>query len=200
MDSVTDDRVLICRVSPFGNLRIDAYVPLPVAYRSLSRPSSAPDAKAFPLRSFSLNRSGSLNYAGSFRISSTKLCALYSSTIASEFPSVALLVFPLFSFQCAAASVVPLPGGLTSVRMRTRDEKVPFSRLLADQTNEVFGLRWRQIARPDAEAPRSGASSLKGNLERVPSKLNNAKCQTQKRPDRRSPAVSSTAIFSLERR
>ena len=45
------DRVLLCRVAPFGNLRIDAYVPLPVAYRSLSRPSSAPDAKAFPLRS-----------------------------------------------------------------------------------------------------------------------------------------------------
>jgi len=42
-------------VSPFGNLRIDAYLPLPVAYRSLSRPSSAPSAKAFPLRSFSLN-------------------------------------------------------------------------------------------------------------------------------------------------
>ena len=39
-------------VSPFGNLRIEAYVPLPEAYRSLSRPSSAPDAKAFPLRSF----------------------------------------------------------------------------------------------------------------------------------------------------
>ena len=46
------DRVWLCRVSPFGNLRIDAYVPLPVAYRSLSRPSSAPDAKAFALRSF----------------------------------------------------------------------------------------------------------------------------------------------------
>ena len=44
--------VLLQRVSPFGNLRIDAYVPLPEAYRSLSRPSSAPDAKAFPLRSF----------------------------------------------------------------------------------------------------------------------------------------------------
>ena len=43
--------VLPQRVSPFGNLRIDAYVPLPEAYRSLSRPSSAPDAKAFPLRS-----------------------------------------------------------------------------------------------------------------------------------------------------
>ena len=45
------DRVLLCRVSPFGNLRIIAYVQLPEAYRSLSRPSSAPDAKAFPLRS-----------------------------------------------------------------------------------------------------------------------------------------------------
>ena len=34
------------RVSPFGNPRIDAYLQLPEAYRSLSRPSSAPDAKA----------------------------------------------------------------------------------------------------------------------------------------------------------
>ena len=38
-------------VSPFGNLRINAHLQLPEAYRSLSRPSSAPDAKAFPLRS-----------------------------------------------------------------------------------------------------------------------------------------------------
>ena len=50
-DSTQVDRVLLCRVSPFGNLRIVAYVQLPAAYRSLSRPSSAPDAKAFPLRS-----------------------------------------------------------------------------------------------------------------------------------------------------
>ena len=32
-----------------------AYVQLPTAYRSLSRPSSALDAKAFPLRSFQLD-------------------------------------------------------------------------------------------------------------------------------------------------
>ena len=51
-DSKHADTVLPCRVSPFGNLRINAYVPLPEAYRSLSRPSSAPDAKAFPLRSY----------------------------------------------------------------------------------------------------------------------------------------------------
>ena len=51
-DSTHADRVLLCRVSPFGDPRIEAYVQLPVAYRSLSRPSSALDAKAFPLRSF----------------------------------------------------------------------------------------------------------------------------------------------------
>ena len=43
------------RIAPFGNLRINAYLRLPVAYRSLSRPSSALSAKAFPLCSFSLD-------------------------------------------------------------------------------------------------------------------------------------------------
>ena len=42
------------RVSPFGNLWVEAYLQLTTAYRSLSRPSSAPDAKAFTLRSCSL--------------------------------------------------------------------------------------------------------------------------------------------------
>ena len=55
--------VLLQGVSPFGNPRINGYLLLPVAYRSLSRPSSAPDAKAFTLRSYSLElsnfRSGS---------------------------------------------------------------------------------------------------------------------------------------------
>ena len=51
-DSMHVDTVLPYRVSPFGNLRIEAHLQLPEAYRSLSRPSSAPDAKAFPLRSF----------------------------------------------------------------------------------------------------------------------------------------------------
>ena len=50
--SMQDDRVLLCRVSPFGNSGIKAYVQLPQTYRSLSRPSSALDAKAFPLRSY----------------------------------------------------------------------------------------------------------------------------------------------------
>ena len=52
MYSLYDDTVLPYRVSPFGNLRINGYLLLPAAYRSLSRPSSAPDAKSFSLRSF----------------------------------------------------------------------------------------------------------------------------------------------------
>ena len=55
MDSVNADRVLLCRVSPFGNLRITAHLRLPEAYRSLSRPSSALSAKAFPLRPLQLD-------------------------------------------------------------------------------------------------------------------------------------------------
>ena len=39
------------RISPFRHPRINAYLRLPVAYRSLSRLSSAPSAKAFALRS-----------------------------------------------------------------------------------------------------------------------------------------------------
>ena len=52
MDSVYDDKVLPYRVSPFGNPGVDGYLLLTRAYRSLSRPSSAPDAKSFSLCSF----------------------------------------------------------------------------------------------------------------------------------------------------
>ena len=53
--SVYADKVLLCRVSPFGNLRIYSHLHLPAAYRSLSRPSSAPNAKAFSMCSSSLD-------------------------------------------------------------------------------------------------------------------------------------------------
>ena len=52
MDSLHGDWVLPSRVAPFGNLRINTYLRFPVAYRSLSRPSSAPDAKASALCSY----------------------------------------------------------------------------------------------------------------------------------------------------
>ena len=52
MDSLYDDRGMLCRVPTFGDLRIDGYLLLPAAFRSLSRPSSALSAQASTLRSF----------------------------------------------------------------------------------------------------------------------------------------------------
>ena len=54
MYSLQDHKLFACVVPQFGNLRIEAYLQLPAAFRSLSRPSSAPDAKAFTLCSFLL--------------------------------------------------------------------------------------------------------------------------------------------------
>ena len=55
MDSRTDDRGLLCRVSPFRHPRISGYLLLPAAFRSLSRLSSALSAKASTLRSLLLD-------------------------------------------------------------------------------------------------------------------------------------------------
>ena len=52
MYSPYSDRSFSCRVSPFRNLRVNGYLLLTVAYRSLSRLSSALSAKASTLRSF----------------------------------------------------------------------------------------------------------------------------------------------------
>ena len=90
------DRVLLCRVAPFGNLRIDAYVPLPVAYRSLSRPSSAPDAKAFPLRSFLLDLASS--FGSRFRIMQA---SFRDSFLEIVFTLKVLKVPQLFRILCA---------------------------------------------------------------------------------------------------
>ena len=55
MDWRTDACGLRMRVSPFRHLRISGYVPLPAAFRSLSRLSSAPGARASALCSFLLD-------------------------------------------------------------------------------------------------------------------------------------------------
>ena len=55
MDWRTDDGGFLRRVSPFRYLRINGYLLLPEAFRSLSRLSSALSAKASTLRSSSLN-------------------------------------------------------------------------------------------------------------------------------------------------
>ena len=52
IDSLYDAWLLIMRIAPFGNLRINACLQLHAAYRSWPRPSSAPNAKAFSIRSY----------------------------------------------------------------------------------------------------------------------------------------------------
>ena len=65
-DSVRDDTLFACRVPAFGDPRVKAYLRLTVAYRSLSRPSSAPDAKASSLRPSSLDLSQTRESCKSF--------------------------------------------------------------------------------------------------------------------------------------
>ena len=55
MDWRMDDRGFPGRVSPFRDPRINGYLLLPVAYRSLSRLSSALSAKASTLRPYQLD-------------------------------------------------------------------------------------------------------------------------------------------------
>ena len=77
-------------VSPFGNLRINAHLQLPEAYRSLSRLSSAPDAKAFPLYSLQLDlvAADSVSLASAFgesSLSPSQLLSLGNLWISSRF-------------------------------------------------------------------------------------------------------------------
>ena len=51
LPSLRNDRPSTCRVAPFGNHGINCYLHIPRAYRSLSRPSSPPRAKASAIRS-----------------------------------------------------------------------------------------------------------------------------------------------------
>ena len=63
MDSRTDGRVFPGRVSPFRHPRISDHLHLPAAFRSLSRLSSAPGARASALCSFLLNRPAAIALA-----------------------------------------------------------------------------------------------------------------------------------------
>ena len=72
MDSCMDTWSSSMWVAPFGNPRIDGYLLLPEAFRSLSRPSSAVSAKASALRPFCLLLNPvrpSVGYLGSSHIS-----------------------------------------------------------------------------------------------------------------------------------
>ena len=107
-----DDTLFACRVSAFGNLRVEAYLQLTAAYRSLSRPSSAPDAKASSLRPLSLDLSVKLeNYAshfGFYEIVSLPISNLDvpQFLLSSSMLCLRFIESSLFSFQGAESTVV----------------------------------------------------------------------------------------------
>ncbi len=64
----------------------NGYLLLPAAYRSLSRPSSAPDAKAFPLRSFQLDLLVAKSARLRFRRQPPALAENCARSLAPRFP------------------------------------------------------------------------------------------------------------------
>ena len=100
------------RVAPFGYPRINGYLLLPEAFRSLSRPSSAPDAKAFPLRSFQLDLSLFSqrlvreflvlfeNYAGFTKIEIVCHPASFRMLFHNQFASPCFCMTPLCCLTC----------------------------------------------------------------------------------------------------
>ena len=75
MDSVCSNRGLLGQVSPFRNPRVNGYLLLTAAYRSLSRLSSALSAKASTLRSYMLDHNQNCIFIHSSRTDSV-LCSL----------------------------------------------------------------------------------------------------------------------------
>ena len=81
------------RVSPFGNPWIVRYVPFPMAYRSLSRPSSAPSAKASAVCPSSLDHphsvasghGSSLSYALCVSIIEGVFCRIFTCSACRSF-------------------------------------------------------------------------------------------------------------------
>ena len=99
-------------VSSFRDLRINAYLQLPEAYRSLSRLSSAPSAKAFALRPCSLDLSNVLSehlVSSWFSLLPTKIIVTLPFEIVIFLKKELTIIFVsqlLFSFQGTSLSVL----------------------------------------------------------------------------------------------
>ena len=94
------------RVSPFGDPRIDGYVLLPVAFRSLSRPSSAPGAKASALCSLCLTSDKALTLPACIALHALGLlffCNLYKSdrSVASQLSRSSAVRNPCYRTTCS---------------------------------------------------------------------------------------------------
>ena len=100
-------------VSSFRNLRINAYLQLPEAFRSLSRLSSAPSAKAFALRPCSLDLSNVLSehlVSSWFSLLPTKIIVTLPFEIVIFLKKELTIIFVsqlLFSFQGTSLVMFP---------------------------------------------------------------------------------------------
>ena len=94
MDSSCSDGGLLRRVSPFRNPRINGYLLLPMAYRSLSRLSSALSAKASAPCSFQLNQLYHLH-----SVADAGHGSLLSSLMKLNWFSLSFLIFDVFSYM-----------------------------------------------------------------------------------------------------
>ena len=96
MDWRMDIWGLLIWVSPFGYLRIDGYLLLPAAFRSLSRPSSALSAKASTLRSFLFDLPVLIAFktGGSLAFYSKYLCCVYNQ----HWMSIGFFIFILIRY------------------------------------------------------------------------------------------------------
>ena len=118
MYSVCSDGGSLRRVSPFRDPRITGYVLLPVAYRSLSRLSSALSAKAFTLCSLSLDLCvlvrtrrfpPSVAYSRPFFnfVSIASLCREFSMKLIFLFLMSFDLRYAVFKVLCGVAFALP---------------------------------------------------------------------------------------------
>ena len=146
------------RVAPFGNPRINGYLLLPEAYRSLSRPSSAPDAKAFPLRSFQLDLSPFSqrlvreflvlfeNYAGFTKIEIVCHPASFRMLFHNQFASSCFHMTPLCCLTCFCHIVqfsrcrASKETSLRSLRLSAK--LTPFRSFSFSHFKRFTGLKW----------------------------------------------------------
>jgi hypothetical protein len=101
------------RVAPFGNPRINGHLHLPTAYRSLSRPSSPPRAKASSMRPCLLSFALSCPY--------TKTLQKY------QYPLVALLYKPSKNYQSFGFSIITTVSSSMSMNLNFAFGKVLMS-------------------------------------------------------------------------
>ena len=121
------------RVPPFGYLRINVYLQLPAAFRSLSRPSSAISALASTLRSFSLDLASTIiPFLRLLRWNDNLICEFHNR-FASDWNlplrSCFFYVFPVQFSRCVLGCPLALRAG-RSYAGRCPSEPATASRML----------------------------------------------------------------------